>query len=160
MIADHNVSDRNNDGIDSPHALNDLMSTNTVKSNPFGITFNYDNFSLTSTYVSTSTTDPLLHNTYGNVTKAMWSAGCSMTISTTANSSVKGCVYKTSAQSTSTVMIAYATFGTGKVVAIGDSSIADDGTGDTGDTLYNGYTLDAGGNHRILLMNAITWMVN
>ncbi len=160
MIADHNVSDRNNDGIDSPHALNDLMSSNSIQSNPFGITFNYDNYSLTTTYVSTSTSDPLIRGTFGNVTKAQWSAGCSMTISTTANSSVKGAIFKTSAMSSSTVMVAYATYGSGKVIAIGDSSVPDDGTGDTGDTLYNGYTGDASGNHKILLMNAITWLVN
>jgi hypothetical protein len=160
IIADHNVSDRNNDGVDSPHALNDLMSSNSIQTNPFGITFNYDNFSVTTTYVSTSTTDPLLHGIFGNVTKAKWSSGCSMTINTTANSSVKGCVFKTSARSNTSVMVAYSTFGSGKVVAIGDSSVADDGTGDTGDTLYNGYSLDVSGNHRLLLMNAITWLVN
>jgi hypothetical protein len=55
-------------------------------------------------------------------------------------------------------MVAQATYQAGKIVAIGDSSIPDDGTGDTGDTLYNGYTGDASGNHQILLMNAIIWL--
>ena len=45
------------------------------------------------------------------------------------------------------------------MVAIGDSSISDDGTGDnSGDTLYNGYIVDASGNHQKLLMNAIIWL--
>jgi hypothetical protein len=83
-----------------------------------------------------------------------------MTLNPTANSSVKGLIYKTGSSSTGTanVMVAMAQFGSGKVVAIGDSSIADDGTGDTVDTLYDGYITDANGNHRVLLMNAIVWL--
>ena len=37
MIADHNQSDRNSDGKDSPTILNDLMNNNGIKNNPFGI---------------------------------------------------------------------------------------------------------------------------
>jgi len=44
MISDHDVSDRNNDGKDSPAIWNDLMSTNSVKTNPFGITITQENF--------------------------------------------------------------------------------------------------------------------
>ncbi len=55
-------------------------------------------------------------------------------------------------------MVAYARYGQGKVVAIGDSSPCDDGTGDSNDVLYNGYTLDANGNHQRLLMNAMVWL--
>jgi hypothetical protein len=56
-------------------------------------------------------------------------------------------------------MVAAATYQSGKVFAMGDSSPLDDGSGDPGDTLYNGYTSDANGNHRILLVNAIIWMM-
>jgi hypothetical protein len=41
---------------------------------------------------------------------------------------------------------------------LGDSSVPDDGTGDPGDTLYNGYTGDANGNHKPLLLNATIWL--
>jgi hypothetical protein len=56
-------------------------------------------------------------------------------------------------------MCASSTFYNGRVVAIGDSSIADDGTiGDPNDTsIYDGYTTDAGLNHQKLLRNAIVW---
>jgi hypothetical protein len=66
-------------------------------------------------------------------------------------------IYKTGSinSGTTNVMVAQSTYQLGKVVAIGDSSITDDGTGDTGDVLYDGYVADASGNHQILLMNAI-----
>jgi len=39
IIADHDSSDRNNDGFDSPYIWNNLFTTNDVKTNPFGVTF-------------------------------------------------------------------------------------------------------------------------
>jgi hypothetical protein len=55
-------------------------------------------------------------------------------------------------------MCASTTYQAGKVIAIGDSSITDDGTGDPNDVLYDGYITDAAGNHQKLLMNAIIWL--
>ncbi|MFY0108250.1 hypothetical protein ABTP98_19440, partial [Acinetobacter baumannii] len=43
MISDHDISDRNNDGYDSPDIWNDLMQNNSVQANPFGFTVNLDN---------------------------------------------------------------------------------------------------------------------
>ena len=97
----------------------------------------------------------------GDVSSAMWSNGTSITMSPTANSTVKGIIYKTgSAFGNSNVMFSYASFGNGKVAAIGDSSPCDDGTGDSGDQLYNGWTADAGGNHERLIMNATIWLAS
>lgn len=161
MIADHDVSDRNGDGWDSPHIWNDLMSTNTVTTNPFGITFDYVDLSATYSNVLNSSTDPILHGTAGNVTKMQLSGGTTMTLDTAANASVKGVIFKTGASTTGTtnVLFAYGTYGSGKFCAVGDSSIADDGTGDPNDTLYDGYITDAQGNHQKLLMNATIWLM-
>jgi len=159
MISDHTQSDRNGDGFDSPAIWNDLMINNSVQSNPFGITFDLANFSGTYSNVVHLPSDPIINGSYGKVTKVQWSNGTSMTLNTKANNSVKGLVFKTSENSGKTgVLIASATFGKGKIVAIGDSSVPDDGTGDTNDKLYNGYTGDANGNHKVLLMNAIVWL--
>jgi PKD repeat protein len=82
-----------------------------------------------------------------------------MTLNPTQNPSVKGVIYTTgSAQGNSNVLCAYSRVGSGKVAAIGDSSPPDDGTGDANDVLYNGYTLDAAGNHQKLLMNITIWL--
>ena len=160
IISDHTISDRNNDGVDSPQILNDLMSNNTVQNNPFGITFDYANFSLTSSNVATLSNNAILNGTAGNVTQVKWSNGTSMTLNPIQNNSATGLVYKTGSSTTGTtnVMCASASYQSGKVVAIGDSSVPDDGTGDIGDTLYNGYIIDANGNHQKLLMNAIIWL--
>lgn len=154
MIADHDVSDRNNDGQDSPHIWNDLMGS----ANPFGITFDYVNFSQTTTNVLTAP-NPITKGTQGTVTSAKFSNGTTMKINTSANSTVKGAVYKTGvAQGSNDVMVAYSKYGSGRVVAIGDSSPADDGTGDSNDVLYNGYTGEVSGNHKKLLLNSLLWL--
>jgi hypothetical protein len=159
MISDHNGSDRNNDGWDSPHIWNDLMSNNNVQTNPFGITYDYADFSETTTNVLTDINDSLLHGSMGNVTSAQWNDGTSMTLDTTINSTVKGIIFETTSTANSEeVMCAYARYGKGKVVAIGDSSPCDDGTGDPNDDLFNGYFDDASGNHERLLMNATIWL--
>ena len=82
-----------------------------------------------------------------------------MTLSPTANSTVKGFVWKSGVtQNNNNVMMATAKYGSGKVAGIGDSSPFDDSTGDPGDQLYNGYITDAAGNHQKLIMNTIIWL--
>ena len=161
MVSDHTVSDRNNDGWDSPAIWNDLLTNNSVQNDPFGISFDLQNFSETTTNVAVLPGDSILHGPMGNVTEAMWSNGTSMTLNPSHNSSVKGVIYKTSSPNSgnTNVMCAYARYGNGKVGAIGDSSPCDDGTGDTGDALYNGYFGDANGNHQLLLMNITIWLM-
>lgn len=159
MISDHNNSDRNHSGIDSPHVWNDLMNNNSVQTNPFGITFDYANFSDKTENIPNLPNDPLLHGPMGNVTRVEFYSGTSMTLNPTANNSVKAIVYKSGASfNNQNVLVAYATYGKGKVVAMGDSSPADDGTGDPNDKLYNGWTEDANGNHERLIMNGSIWL--
>jgi len=161
MISDHTVSDRNNDGWDSPDIWNDFLTTNSVNSNnPFGISFDLANISQTSTNVVTVANDSILHGKMGTVTKAMWSNGTTMTIDKTKNSTVQAYLYKTGSSTTGNMnaMFVTAKYGKGKVAAIGDSSPCDDGTGGSGNTLYNGYTGDVGVNHEYLLMNATIWL--
>ena len=162
MISDHNNSDRNGDGYDSPHIWNDFMNNNSVQNNPFGISFDYQDFSENTNNIPNLPNDPLLHGTYGNVTSVEFSDGTSMTLYPSQNPSVKGVVYKNGVSNTgnTSVMCAYATFGNGKVVALGDSSPADDGSGDPSDNLYDGWIQDANGNHERLIMNATIWLAS
>ncbi|MEY2629297.1 MAG: hypothetical protein RLZZ469_192, partial [Bacteroidota bacterium] len=157
MIANHNGSDRNNDGYDSAKVWNDLMSTNTVKTNPFGISITLNSISETTSNRLSATTDPILNGSQGTVTQLKYSAGATMSINKTANTTVKGLIWRgSSTQGTSNIMCASATYGTGRVVAIGDSSPADDGTGAAGDTLYPGWTELT--SHSILHLNASLWL--
>lgn len=160
IIADHDNSDRDGDGVDSPFVWNDLFASNSIKFNPFGVTFDLVSFSQTSSNFANLPTNTILHGTAGNSTLMQFSAGASMTLDKTANSNVQGLVFKTGSSTTGTtnVMFATATYGSGKICALGDSSVPDDGTGDTGDTLYDGYFTDASGNHQPLLINSVIWL--
>jgi hypothetical protein len=158
MVADHTMSDRNGDGWDSPDIWNDLMSNNGVQGNPFGITFDLVDF--TQTTSNLVSTDSVVNGPMGAVTQMMFNGGTTMTLSTAANPTVKGFVFKTgsSTSGSTNVMMARARYGNGRVVALGDSSPCDDGTGDPNDNLYNGYTGDVGVNHQRIIMNATIWL--
>lgn len=160
MIADHVVSDRNNDGWDSPNIWNNMADTNSIALVPFGIKFDLNNFSGNFSNVANLPTDPILHGIMGSVTKVKWSVGASMTLDPTKNSSVKGIVYKSGTSGNTNVLAAYATYGSGKVFAMSDSSPAEDGTGDPADGLYDGWITDANGNHERLIMNATIWLAS
>ncbi len=159
IISDHDNSDRNGDGWDSPHIWNDFFSNNTFTVNPFGITFDIADISQTTTNISATATDSIIHGPMGNVTKVQWSGGTTMTLDPSKNPSVKGVIFKNGATPGNTnAMVAYGRYGNGKIAAIGDSSPTDDGTGNPTCTLYTGYTGDASGNHRLLLMNITIWL--
>jgi len=159
LIADHINSDRNNDGEDSPEILNDLMMNNSIQTNPFGFYFDSVSISPLSSNIPSLPSDSLLHGPMGDVTQVMWASGNTISIFPSINPSVKGIVYNTGASfGNKNVLVCYSRFGKGKIIAMGDSSPADDGTGDTGDNLYDGWITDAGGNHRKLIMNGTIWL--
>jgi uncharacterized membrane protein len=162
MVADHGHltggtgSDRNNDGADSADVLNDLMN-NSVQNNPFGVSFNGDEISGTFTYMNTISFDPLIGGAAGTVNNIKFNVGSNITINTSQNASVTIAIWSSSSRSTSTGVVAYGSYGSGRFAAFGDSSPFDDGTGDTGDTLYNSYNLSSYGNSKVIL-NASFWL--
>lgn len=161
MIANHNGSDRNNDGRDSAAIWNDLMTNNSVKSNPFGLTVELVNFSQTTTNILSDATNTILNGAQGSVTKLKFSAGSSIKLTPTANATVKGMIWKTGLAKTSTtgVMCASSTFFNGRVVLVTDSSPADDGTGNPKDVLYNGWSdATVASSHSRLHLNASYWL--
>lgn len=163
MVSDHNMSDRNGDGWDSPAIWNDFFTTNGISTDPFGISFNLNNVSPLSSNFAPMTVNPtILSGPQGTPTQMKFSNGATMTLNKNNNPSAQGLVFTTgsSTSGSTNVMFATSTYGGGKVCALGDSSVPDDGTGDPNDTLYNGYTGDANGNHRPLLVNAVVWLAN
>jgi hypothetical protein len=160
MISDHTVSDRDNDGWDSPKVWNDFFTANGVKVNPFGISVDLANFSQLSTNaLSASSGDPLISGPQGTVLSINYSNGTSFTLDPASNSSVKGVLWKNGAtQGNASVLVAHATYGKGRVVIVGDSSPADDGTGESGKSLYTGWAGEANGDHARLHLNASLWL--
>lgn len=154
MIADHTISDRNNDGWDSPAIFNDFMSNNTVQTNPFGFSINLVDINTTSTNKST-VSHPVLNGTQGTVTTLQFNNGATISINPTANATVQGHIWTSGVtQNTTNILCATSTFGTGRVFVLADSSPVDDGTGTTGDILYNGWGVYS---HSKLLLNASLW---
>ncbi|AZB23995.1 T9SS C-terminal target domain-containing protein [Chryseobacterium bernardetii] len=161
LISDHTISDRNNDGWDSPAIWNDFFTSNGIVNDPFGISFNLNNVSQVSSNFAPAGVNPaILNGPQGTPTQMKFSNGATMTLNKNNNASTQGLIFTTgsSTSGTTNVMFATSTYGNGKICALGDSSVPDDGTGDTNDTLYNGYTGDANGNHRPLLVNAVVWL--
>ncbi len=159
MISDHDRSDRNGDGIDSPSVWDDLMQNNSMQKDPFGISFDLLKFDDKSTNVRPQAGNPVLDGPLGKVTAMWFFAGTSMTLHPADNNHVEGLIYRSgSSLGNRNVMFAISTFGKGRVAAMGDSSPADDGTGDRNDHLYDGWIKDANGNHRKLIVNATIWL--
>ena len=160
MISDHNISDRNGDGWDSPNIWNDLMAS-ASPANPFGISFDLNNISFTTGVgAATAPTDSLLHGPAGNPVAMEYHNGASMTLNTATNTSVRGILFRPSSATTGStgVIVARARYGRGRVAALGDSSPPDDGTGAPGNNLYDGWAAEANGDHARLLLNATIWL--
>jgi hypothetical protein len=181
MIADHtaattagtdangyNPSDRDGDGYDSPRVWNDLMTNNGINNNnPFGFNINYVDISegpSTNVYTGTNTNAQIvLNGAAGTASKLAFYNGSTATLYPANNSSVQGLFWRNSATNggTANAMALLATYGSGRIVFIGDSSPADDGTGDTNDSLFNGWSGDAPSgytSHPALHLNASLWL--
>ncbi|MEU3617074.1 hydrolase [Streptomyces sp. NPDC006872] len=158
MVSDHTGADRNNDGEDAVEILNDLMTNNSVDStDPFG--FSIDSLSISSDYPSaiSDSSDPVLHGSFGTVTKSLIASGTTATLKPADNSSVKGLLYRTGYSGNTGAFFATSTFGSGRVAFWGDSSPIDDDTGQSGNTLYDGWN-DSGATNAALALNATEWL--
>ena len=169
MISDHAGADRNSDGKDATQIWNDFSNNNGAVKNPFGISFDTTNpnkklYPSDITEVSTNVTkisNPITNGSYGTVTKFSYSDGSTMVLDTVANNTVKGVIFANESKSIiSGAMVVYARYGKGKIVATGDSSPPDDGTGFTNSGLYKSYSGDSkvGDNHRYMFMNSTIWL--
>ncbi|MCD6578197.1 T9SS type A sorting domain-containing protein [bacterium] len=155
IVADHDTSDRNGSGWDSPHIWNDLGINQY-----FGMHFqvddeNNDNFTYNSTRVSSDSSDPIIHGIHGNVLSFAFHKGAAIVLNTLNNSTAEGHIWQDSSHNY--IMFATAEYGSGKVCAVGDSSPADDGTGNLSDDLYYGW--DEGSDGEAFL-NGMEWLLS
>ncbi len=159
MIADHNGSDRNNDGHDSLHIFNDLMNNNGVGNDIFGIQFDVLNISSENPGNDTSKSDPVLNGPFGVATGSIIRNGTTETINPADNPEVHGIIYRNSYANTGTtgVFVSGSQYGLGRVLAQGDSSAIDDGTCSSGNTCYNGWN-DPAAQDSILFPNGTEWL--
>ncbi|MFD8755934.1 hydrolase [Kitasatospora sp. NPDC059577] len=158
LVSDHNNSDRNNDGWDSPKIINDLLTSNGVNNNdPFGFSVDLLNITTDNPRAVNDAADPVLHGPFGTVTGSILRNGTTFTLKPADNPSVKGLVYRTGYSGNTGAFFVTSTFGSGRVAIWGDSSPIDDGTGQSGNTLYNGWD-DPAGTDAALALNATAWL--
>jgi len=161
MVADHPGSDRNNDGFDSLHVLNDLMNNGGAGNDPFGIQF--DNVTVAHGYpnIDTPNPDPILQGPFGKGTTGLINQGTTETINKADNPNVVGVIYKSGSTNTGNtgVFIARSTYGSGRVIATGDSSAIDDGTCAPKNVCYVGWD-DPQAQNGVLYPNGTEWLAS
>jgi len=163
MICDHVVSDRNGDGQDSVSIWNDFLTNNGLTNNPFGIIFRTtgtgSNGSGTNTFSKNVAGVPLLFGPIGTATNVAYFNGNQFQIDNTKNpTAISHMWFGAASDSNNFCALASLQYGKGRVVVCGDSSPIEDGTGDPGDSLFNGYTGDVGGVQHIWIMNSSEWL--
>ena len=173
MVGDHETSDRDCDNWDSPNIWNDLTgATSASSAGVFGIWFRVDGLEAkgedwfddgVDNNVTTDLADPIIHGPFGDGSGGLGFFGAtSMDINPADNATVKAHIWRTGqAHNNLRVTFATASYGAGRVAAIGDSSPADDNSGDPGDTLYAGWDLASGGvKNKEIHLNACHWLLN
>lgn len=159
MVADHNGSDRNNDGADSLHIFNDLMDNNVVGNDLFGIQFDALNIASENPSNDTPNPDPVLNGPFGQAQGSIIRNGTTETLSPADNPAAHGIIYRAGFSNTGTtgVFVAGSTYGSGRVLAEGDSSAIDDGTCASGNKCYDGWD-DPAAQDAILFPNGTEWL--
>lgn len=159
MVADHNGSDRNNDGHDSLNIFNDLMNNNGVGSDVFGIQFDVLNIQTENPNNDEPGSDPILQGPFGNATSSIIRSGTTETLNPSHNANAHGVIYRVGYSNTGNTgaFVSRSAYGSGRIVAEGDSSAIDDGTCVSGNNCFNGWN-DPAGNDNILFPNATEWL--
>src|SRR3569832_141909 len=126
------------------------MTNNGINNNkPFGFNIDYIdiNEQPTSNVYTGANADAkkVLNGAEGTASKLSFYDGTTATLYTAQNATVQGLFWRASSTygGTTGVMALLSSYGTGRVVFIGDSSPADDGTGDTNDNQINGWAGDS-----------------
>jgi|GEM_PF-6270510 len=142
-IADHKGADRNNDGIDALSVLNQILPK-------FGLTYDVNSINEFPIPIQANS-DPILE---GSKTMGTW-AGTTVTATAAYAKAVVA-----SQKQKGKFLFGYSTPANykGKVIAFGDSSIFDDGTGAPGNKLYDGYNRKDC-SHIILTRNCIKFLL-
>ena len=175
VVANHNGSDRDADGWDSPSIFGGYSvphisvpvgtDVETFCGALFGLHFHVKdegNNGITGTFanVDTNPSNPVINGEYGHVGAVIYHVGNVMSLWPTANAnltSVAGHIWKDGDTANPDVNIAaWSRYGAGKVMGFGDSSSCADGT-DTEPHAAN--WTEAGSNNREFFLNATMWLL-
>ena len=156
-VGDHHVSDRNNDGFDSPMIWNALDPTRLLGVHWGTAGDANNNIVQTSTNVNPAASDSVTHGPEGVAPGLAFHNGTTFTLFPADNPSVRGEVWMTGVaqSSTASVMAASSRHGSGRVFFLGDSSPIDDGSANPGNSnIFDGWAEIA---DSVLILNATRW---
>jgi len=169
FVADHNSSDRNNNGWDSasifggygqPHISDPVGGdTETFCGALFGLHVHVkdegnNGISGSYTNVATDPTNPVIHGSYGEVSELVWHVGNVMSLWPSANPDLGDVGGLVSKDEGSPHLMAWSRYGSGKVIGWGDSSSMADGTGSEShaDNWHEA-------SHRAAFLNGTMWLL-
>ncbi len=158
-IGDHHISDRNNDGFDSPMIWNALDPAFELGVHWGTAGDANNNLVQTSSNVRAVASDSVTRGPVGNVVSLAFHNGTTFTIHPEVNPTVRGEVWMTGVAQTSntSIMAASSQYGSGRVFFCGDSSPIDDGSAQPGNTnIFDGWG-EVGDS--LIFMNATLWAV-
>jgi hypothetical protein len=169
MIADHFDSDRDGNGWDSVQVFNDMLQK--AGSNPFGFTvaeISYQqsgaierlNNHVASTIDAAQASHPVLNGPHGQVSRVGMNKGGLFTLNGAPAVALMHAVpLGTAGYENGSPYVVASEPGSGRVVAVGDSSILNDGTDSHGyvDARYDSWH-DATQQNATLILNAVQWL--
>lgn len=160
-VSDHDVSDRNGDGWDSPHIWNALgiEARWGIRCSVSPDAAALANFSQDSGNQTADLTDPVIYGPDGVADSLSFHNGTSFTVDPTVNPTIRGLVWKqgVAQSSLNQLMAVRLQYGSGRVVFVGDSSPCDDGSAQPGNSsIFDGWG-EAAGRDSILFLNATRW---
>lgn len=160
LIGDAVYTDRNNNGEDSPDIWNRFGIENY-----FGMKFITSGLyaSYSGDFIYGNFSHQILENNeYGNITSISFYVGATMDIFPENNDTVEPLFWarQIDVGTNNKVLAACCSYGSGKVVAVGDVELIDDGTGSSADdVLTNGWN-KTNVTNKAFILSATKWLIN
>lgn len=154
LIANHDGSDRDSDGWQSLDVLNELADLEP------SMGWRFDAQNLTSPAhdgVVEDPREPLLHGPFGEVARMGFYNATTLRILPSQNELMRPILWRPNQSGNAGLYIAAGFWGAGKIVLVGDSAPADDGTGSTGNSKYDSWN-DPAEDNAAFFLNATAWL--
>ncbi len=159
MVTDHCGSDRNHSGWDSAMIFNDMdILTHLGMDLPNG-QFDDCEFTQNVTNVFDDPDDPVINGPFGSVGLIECHGAIEIEIHPEYNSTVKGHAWRNPYTEfpNDHIIVATCQYGAGRVGMVNDSSLTDDGTGDSGDDLHDNFSIPENEDD-FLMLNLSIWL--
>ncbi len=156
LIANHEGSDRDNDGWESYSVLNELPADSPA----WGFELDPASFASFPALdgLVADPREPLLHGPYGDVGAIGFYGATTLSIDREVNPRLRGIAWRPNQDGDAGLLVAAGWFGLGRVVLIGDSSPADDGTASPGNSnIYDSWH-DESEDNAAFFLNATAWL--